>query len=234
MALTFDGDAKLISLSAGTVSLGVRDLWSRWVDWFVSSDNGKYLPAFEQVGGQEIDATAGTSIPIYIFLSNGWRIRPQPADHTLVVSDGVLAVDGGGDPFVDPVGDHVVRINYQQPVQAITVSTSGGGGGLTPTQAAQLQSIYDNTIDIKSTVDILPSAIEIASAVWNAEAVDFTVNGTMGDELMMAIAKIAEVYQIQGLDEAAPMTVTPSARTSGAISLALSGDGINTTTVTRQ
>lgn len=128
MALTFDGPNKLVILSAGTTSLSVRDLWSRWVDWVLTSDNSKYLPAMAQVGGNDIDLTSGTKIPIYAFLQNGWRLRPQEASHTLNVSDGVLLVDGGGDPFVNTTGSFIVRINYQQPVQAISFSAGGGGG----------------------------------------------------------------------------------------------------------
>jgi hypothetical protein len=55
-------------------------------------------------------------------------VGPQEADHTLSVNDGILLVSGGGDPFLGTTGDYVVRINYQQPVQAITVNTAGGGG----------------------------------------------------------------------------------------------------------
>lgn len=124
MAISFSGADKLITLSSGTTSLSVKDLWSRWVDWLSVGDNSKYQAAFDTVGGNEIDASSGTSIPIYLFMKNGWKIRPQEASHTLNVYDGILLVDGGGDPFVDPLGDYTVRINYQQPVQAIT---AGGG-----------------------------------------------------------------------------------------------------------
>jgi hypothetical protein len=130
MAFLFDGPTKTITLTTGTTSLGVRDLWSRWVDWFLAGDNSKHLPAFVQVGGDPIDPSAGTSIPIYAFLMNGWRLKPQESNHTLTVRDGVLLVNGGGDPFSDTAGAYTVRINYSQPVQAITVST-GGGTGLT-------------------------------------------------------------------------------------------------------
>jgi hypothetical protein len=117
----------------------VRDLWSRWVDWFLTSDNSKYLPAFEQVWGNDIDVGAWTSIPIYAFLKNGWKIKPQEASHTLNVNDGILLVDGGGDPFTNTTGSYIVRINYSQPVQAITVATGWGSGwALTPTQEAEL------------------------------------------------------------------------------------------------
>jgi hypothetical protein len=130
MSYTFDGVNKVITLNTGVVTMSVRDVYSRWVDWFIStSGNQKYLPAFLTVGGDVIDATAGTSIPIYGFLVNGWRVRPQEADHTLTINDGILLVSGGGDPFLNTLGSHVVRVNYQQPVQAITVNTGGGDSG---------------------------------------------------------------------------------------------------------
>lgn len=89
------------------------------------------VPALKNVGGDDISITDGTSIPIYAFLINGWRIRPQEANHTLNITDGILVVDGGGDPFLDTLGDYTVRINYQQPVQAIVTSTGGGGSDAT-------------------------------------------------------------------------------------------------------
>ena len=125
--MTFDGPAKRINLTGGTTSVGVRELWTEWVDWSALSDNSKYLPALAQVGGDDIDLVAGTKIPIYAFLLNGWRIKPQEASHTLAVGDGILLVSGGGDPFVNTTGSYIVRINYQQPVQAISFDSGGGG-----------------------------------------------------------------------------------------------------------
>jgi hypothetical protein len=125
MGLSFNGSTKIITLSTGTVSVSVRDLWSRWVDWLLTSDNSKYQIAMSQVGGDDIDLTAGTKIPIYIFLQNGWKLKPQEASHTLNIGDGILLVDGGGDPFVNTTGSYVVRVNYQQPVQAISFSSTG-------------------------------------------------------------------------------------------------------------
>lgn len=154
MAITFDGPSKRIILSSGTVSLGVRDLWSRWADWHALSDNSKFLPAMTNVGGNDIDAGAGTKIPIYAFLLNGWRIRPQEASHTLNVSDGVLLVDGGGDPFVNTLGSYVVRINYQQPVQAISFSTDGGGGG-SLTAAQVWEHIIEGALSAEDIVRVL-------------------------------------------------------------------------------
>jgi len=126
MTVTFDGDLKVITCDTGTTVLEVPDLYSRWKDW-VLAGNAFYPEAMKAVGGDTIDASAGTSIPAYVFLANGWRIRPQEADHTLTVKGGVLLVEGGGDPFINTVGVYRVAIRYSQPAQAITVSTGGGG-----------------------------------------------------------------------------------------------------------
>lgn len=128
MAITFDGAERLATLTAGTLTLSVHDIYSRWKDFVKIGDNAKYAPMFSTVGGDPIDQAEGTSIPLYAFLANGWRVRPQEASHTLKVQDGILLVGDGisTDPFLDTLGAFVVRINYQQPVQAITVATGGG------------------------------------------------------------------------------------------------------------
>jgi hypothetical protein len=124
MAIVFDGAERLITLSLGTTALNVADLYSRWKDYAKEGSNAAYAPAFTTTGGDPIDEGAGTEVPLYAFLTNGWRVRPQEASHTLNVTGGILLVLGGGDPFVNTLAPWIVRINYQQPVQAITV---GGG-----------------------------------------------------------------------------------------------------------
>ena len=164
MAATFDGPNKLIILTTGTTEYDVKDIYSRWKDWVLLSDNSKFTEAFASVGGDPIDPIAGTFIPAYTFLLNGWRVRPQEASHTLSVVNGILLVDGGGDPFVNTLGSFVVRINYQQPVQAITVATGGGGGGgLT---AAQVWSyLQANGLTAETNLTRAKNAAENAFAV---------------------------------------------------------------------
>lgn len=128
--VTFDGVTKKITMDGGATELDVIGMYSDYIDWALTGTNLKYNFAFDQAGGQDIDIGAGTSIPVYTFLTNGWKIAPDEASHTLTVSGGILLVSGGGDPFDDTAGAYTVRINYQQPVQAITVSS--GGGGTTP------------------------------------------------------------------------------------------------------
>jgi hypothetical protein len=191
VAYTFDAAAKLIILSSGTVSMSVRDVYSRWKQWMQTSDNCKYLPAFSTTGGDDIDPSAGTSIPAYMFLTNGWRIRPQEANHTLNVNDGVLVVAGGGDPFVNTLGGYVVRINYSQPVQAITVSTGGGSGGAT---AADIWAYGTRTLT--TAIPTPPTASENATAVW-AKALE----GLSAEE-MMRVMLAALAGKRQGLGTA--------------------------------
>jgi hypothetical protein len=162
MGYSIDGPTKVITLTAGTTSFSVRDLWSRWTDWFLTSDNSKYLPAMRNAGGDDIDLSEGTSIPIYVFLTNGWRIKPQEANHTLKVQDGILVVDGGGDPFINTTGSFIVRINYQQPVQAITVATGGGGGGGLTAEDVWTYSIRELT----DTMEILTQVASVMKPVY--------------------------------------------------------------------
>jgi hypothetical protein len=131
--MTFDAATRRIVLDS--TSTTAAELWSRWSDWAATSDNAKYLPAFRQAGGDDLGG--GLSIPPYIFLLNGWRVRPMEVDHLLTIT-GNLFVDGGGSPVVATLGAFNVSVQYTVPVQAQGIST---GGGLSPTQAAQLERL---------------------------------------------------------------------------------------------
>jgi hypothetical protein len=189
MAITFDGAERLITLTAGTVTLDVHDLYSRWKDWNKTGDNAKYAIAFETVGGDDIDLGAGTKVPLYAFLVNGWRIKPQEASHTLNVTAGILLVDGGGDPFVNTTGSYIVRINYQQPVQAIKVET--GTSGLTPTESTQLgviQEVEDKVDIIDTNVDSISSRIPTALV---GGKMDSALDGTEREAIANALLDLA-------------------------------------------
>ena len=161
MAYTFSGAAKTITLSSGTVVLDLVDLHSRWKDW-VFAGNAGFAQAFRAVGG-DIPA-----IPLYLFLLNGWRIVPQSANHVLTVSNGVLEVDGGGEPFVDPAGSYAIRINRQTPGIAIGYSTEGGAGpSAAEIAAAVLSALQGTTIPVDAVQGAWPTATENASAVWS-------------------------------------------------------------------
>ena len=132
--MTFDGANKRIVLTTTTVS--ASEIWSRYMEWLsVDSDNAKWGLAMTQVGGDDLGG--GLFIPIYVFLQNGWRVRPMESNHQLTIT-GNLFVAEGGSPLVNTLGNYNVIAQYTVPVQAQAMSTSGGSGGLTSEQAAQL------------------------------------------------------------------------------------------------
>ena len=132
--MTFDGLNKRIILDSTSVT--ASEVWSRYMDWLAAdSNNAKWGLAMTQVGGDDLGG--GLYIPIYVFLTNGWRVRPMEANHQLTIV-GNLFVAEGGSPLVNTLGSYNVIAQYTVPVQAQAMATSGGSGGLTSEQAAQL------------------------------------------------------------------------------------------------
>lgn len=189
MGFIFNGNTKTINLSIGTTQISVRDLWSRWVDWWLTVDNSKYLKAMDFVGGNDIDVNSGTIIPIYLFLQNGWRIKPQESNHTLNVNDGILLVEGGGDPFINTNGSFIVRINYQQPVQAISFNTgSGGGNSLTAVEVRE--EMDNNSIKLQHLENMLLELWKINGMDSNLQMIVNKNGRTVGD--------IVQTFQTSG------------------------------------
>jgi hypothetical protein len=135
--VTFDGVNKLIICDNGTTELNVKDVYSMWKRWMQEDDNSKYLIALSVVGGEP---TVGSNIITpYFFLQNGWKIRPQEANHNLKI-DGIL-IDPDGDPFVDTIGTFRVGIQSIVPIYTESVLMETGISGLTPEESNQLANI---------------------------------------------------------------------------------------------
>ena len=138
--MVFDGANRRIILTSTSVT--ASEIWSRYMDWLAAdSQNAKWGLAMTQVGGDELGS--GLYIPIYIFLQNGWRVRPMESSHQLMIT-GNLFVAEGGSPLVNTLGNYNVIAQYTVPVQAQAMATSGGSGGLTSEQAGQLAKINSN------------------------------------------------------------------------------------------
>jgi len=141
MSCIFDGTTKLIICTESVTGIDVKDLYSRWKDWVRDEGGSKYLMTFSVVGGELVNAATYTYVATYIFLMNGWRIRPQEASHTLTVTSGILLTDTGEDPFISTIGNYNVQIKYSQPVQAQSVIIETGVSGLTASESTQLALI---------------------------------------------------------------------------------------------
>ena len=157
MAFTFDGVAKTITHSGGTLS--VAEMWSRYVDWLAVGDNSKYGDLLTTVGRDEND------IPLYVFLEPG--VTVVVTDNTLPtnVVDGVLKTRSGGDPF----GGAVVNARYEAPGIAIGYSTTGSTGpSASDIAAALLAALNATTIptDVRKVNSIPIKGSGVVGDTW--------------------------------------------------------------------
>jgi len=144
MAFTFNGAAKTIAHTGGTLS--VAEMWSRYVDWLAVGDNSKFGDLLTTVGRDEDD------IALYVFLEHGVTIVVTNNSIPTVVTDGVLKTRSGGDPF----GGAVVNVRYDKPASAIGYSTTGGTSG---------PSAADIAEEVRQMLMANPALI--AEPVWN-------------------------------------------------------------------
>lgn len=107
MAYTFDGGDKIISFDSSTTEFDVRDLYSRWVDWLLTSDNSKYPLAMRNVGGDPLPGSK--ELGLTYFLLNDWKIRPYSENHTLTVNGNLYSEDGSS-PYVSAIGSYSVMV----------------------------------------------------------------------------------------------------------------------------
>lgn len=183
------------------------------------------------------------------------------ASNTLLMTNCMSGVPGTGRPTLD-FNNATVGANIRNYVGGLTIAnvtqgqnisidvhsgtieiaascTSGtvnirGGAGVIDNSGVGVTVISSNTSGhMQTTIDALPTTAEIVDAVWNADIADYVTNGTMGERIAAEIAMVADLYAIQGLDIANPMTVTTTSRVAGSINLAITGDGVTTSTVTR-
>ena len=166
MAITFDGASKRIVLDS--VSVAAAEIWSRWADWWQEDDNARWPLAFRQVGGDDLGG--GLSIPPYLFLLNGWRVRPMESSHNLTIT-GNLFVDGGGVPVVQTLGTYQVNVNYTVPVQAQGIATSGSTG---PNSAEIAEAVWAH-----ADANALADKLALCEAILRNKTVTDPASGTL-------------------------------------------------------
>lgn len=137
--ITFNGVTKVISFDTSTTSVDVQDIYSRWVDWILTSDNSKYLPAIRAIGGDPLPG--GKALGLTYFLLNGWKIKPYEESHTLTVNGNLYSEDGSN-PFIDTVGDYQVMVISS--VSNLVDSVSSGSSGLTTEEHDKLMGMSDS------------------------------------------------------------------------------------------
>jgi hypothetical protein len=122
------------------VTFTAQEIYSRWADWLLLSDNLKYLPAFDSSGGAS--AGAGTTDIVYTLLAaNGWSICPQTTELAVrVVITGDLYPDADGSPmfgYGEVVSGGHTHIEQRVTTSARVVTT----GGSIPTAAQNAAAV---------------------------------------------------------------------------------------------
>lgn len=140
---TVDTTNRLFIAKPGTTQMNVLvDLYSEAKEaWLASADIHKFRFPILGVGGNVIQETSAASqyISPYYFLRYGWRIRPQEADHTLVVVGNLLVESGSASPFTTPTESYTVVIEKTTSSDATTTKVEvDSGSGLTQEEHDQL------------------------------------------------------------------------------------------------
>ncbi len=162
MGYQFDGTNKLIILTTGTLSASAVDVYSRWKDWVLVSDDSKYLNAFTVVGGDPIGP--GQSVAPYIFLNttDGWKIRPQEASHELRIAGNLYSLDPNQSMFTSTLGAYTVTTIVERSSAAIQVAGSGvdqttvqtalTAQGFTTARAQMIEDVSSGSIVAMGTI----------------------------------------------------------------------------------
>jgi len=155
--VTFDGVNKIIQVNFGETALDLEaDIYSSWKEWKRVRDNGKFEQALRSVGGDPLPGE--DRLGATFFLTNGWRIRTWEGDHTLTVF-GNIYTDEGADPFISTVGQYTILVNQRVSNLVDKIGVGGGGGG------------------------VIPTAEEIAAAVWDRAVAQHMLPGSMGERV---------------------------------------------------
>lgn len=159
---TFDGPNKIIICDSGVTSFTTAGLYSRWKEWVQQDDNAKYQPAFENsVGGNPLGG--GVALGAYYFLTNGWTIRPQEANHALVITGNLFPVPDTAPLFVPTLGSYNVQLIMR--TSSLTQQVLTGGAG-SPTDIADAVWAKDLSASqtLSSAGDIVKKAKDNAAA----------------------------------------------------------------------
>ena len=154
MAITFNPLEKVIELDSYSVS--ERQIWTAFVDWSVEGDNLKYGVGMTQLGGL-------APVALYIFLAEGWRVRPLALAGITTIT-GNLLTSNNESPIEQ--AENVVQVNMETPVQAVALNSGGNGSGVS---VAQIQSIIDNLHNFNPNTDIVANVTTVGTTTTNSD-----------------------------------------------------------------
>lgn len=180
MAFTFDGPNKIIQCDPGTVQFSSATVYSAWKRWAQESDNAKYQRAFEDsVGSNELGG--GVLLGAYYFITNGWKIRPQDTDHTLVIEGNLFPVPDTAGIFLPTINPRnvIIAMRTSSLTQQLLVNQAGAiDEDLLAEKvwdkdiSAIVTANYAGTVLKQSGTDAAQAASQTAAAVGAAQAAE--------------------------------------------------------------
>lgn len=171
MAITFDGPNLRINItSIGDLDVQV-DLYEAWKQWVLLSDNAKYPPAFDTIGGDAIGATSEVSP--YFFLRNdlGWKLKSPEATGTINLEGNLFGRSSTAGLFVPPTGAYTVMYNLVVTSRG-TVSLVASGSGLSSEQdlrLARIEKILRNKMITNPTTGVMTFYDDDGSPLMTAQ-----------------------------------------------------------------
>lgn len=141
MAITFDGPTLTITVTSPGSYTVKRDFFSAWKEWVLLSDNAKYHPAFDVLGGDPTTAT--DSVAPYFFLRNdlGWKVKAPEANGEVTIDGNLFARDPSIEFLYPSSGPYTTMFRLLLSSRATVTTVGAGGSGLTPTQDTRLALI---------------------------------------------------------------------------------------------
>lgn len=168
--VTFDGIAKIIHVNEGVIALNWKeDVYSAWKEWAElenHTENLAFLQAMRSTGGDYITSDGSRRVGGTFFLMNGWRLKTWSGPHRLSI-DGNVYTEEGDPIYVPHDGNFGVIIEQTLSSLVETVTIDGGGTGGTGGSV------------------VVPSATEIAGAVWDSNAISYVQSGSFGQFMNM-------------------------------------------------
>jgi hypothetical protein len=209
-----------------------------YVDMF-TADNGLNQAAITDVRFGTVYASGALTgvayIPAASSVAFGVPVDNTTGTATLTAAD-VRAAIGLASANLDtqladlPTAAEIADAVWDEATSGHTTSGTYGGQVVRSTNANnELQLNAQN--HAAANVHQFQAAV-IESVAFATSAVTL-FTGAMRTELTPELTEITEVHAIHGLDIANVLTVTPTSRTSGAITQAITGDGTTNTVVTR-
>jgi hypothetical protein len=209
-----------------------------YVDMF-TADNGLNQAAITDVRFGTVYASGALTgvayIPAASSVAFGVPVDNTTGTATLTAAD-VRAAIGLASANLDtqladlPTAAEIADAVWDEATSGHTTSGTYGGQVVRSTNANnELQLNAQN--HAAANVHQFQAAV-IESVAFATSAVTL-FTGAMRTELTPELTEITEVHAIHGLDIANALTVTPTSRTSGAITQAITGDGTTNTVVTR-